>query len=69
MYIVIGMTQSRAMRVLWMLEELAQPYELSRPCRAARGWSTFPFEAPGIATYLERMSARPAYWRARASGG
>jgi len=29
MYTVIGGTKSRAFRVMWMLEELGQPYELN----------------------------------------
>ena len=31
MYKVIGATKTRAMRVMWMLEELGQPYD-HLPC-------------------------------------
>lgn len=31
MYVVIGTPRSRAMRVMWMLEELEQPYEVVAP--------------------------------------
>ncbi len=39
MYKVVGVTASRALRVVWMLEELEQPYELIQaPPRSAKAY-------------------------------
>lgn len=54
MYTVIGGTKTRAFRVMWMLEELGQPYDLTprHPARTRRANTTLQARSPRLWTAM-----------------